>query len=455
MSNTPNHDIPYVPEGTLDPAAGLNIALDDIDALVQTAVLTIGDNAPPGSNANGDLHIIGTAPTGAWAGHANALTRFVDEGGLWQFYTAGTQVNNVYNLADGNIWKFDNESSPTGWVLAGGFNDAPEDGTKYARKDGAWVHFSEAAPGATLIVTGLDSPSETVDPAEVLEFGAGFVITEDGSGVARVEYTAPDAGPGGGSITVQDGDSPPFQVDPAEVIEFGAGFTVTEGGSGKAVVEYTPAAGNSNLTPDSHPASPDAFDNEFESSITDFAWTNQGGATAAISDGSLVLRGTNNTSTNVRVFKKAIAGSTWRIRAKITDFYTANVSDAAYAGLILRNATSGKLITFHKVLKSAAYNLGVTHWTDVNTHSTDVQGPDPIVSSPLGASDRGPIHLEIELSGSLTFRYSASGVEGTFIDYATDSLAFISSVDEVGVFTNNETTNNQVVMVMDWLRKLA
>ena len=97
MSNTINNSIPFVPENTIDPAAGLNIALNTIDALLQVLVQTVGANTPP-AGVEGARHIVGTAPTGAWAGQANKLARFLD--GVWRFYDA----RYVVNAADGALY---------------------------------------------------------------------------------------------------------------------------------------------------------------------------------------------------------------------------------------------------------------------------------------------------------------------------------------------------------------
>jgi len=86
MSVTLNNALPFVPENTIDPASGLNEALNVLDLLLQCYVLTIGDNLPPNNPQEGDRHIIGTSPSGAWAGKANQLTRF--EHGAWFFHPA-------------------------------------------------------------------------------------------------------------------------------------------------------------------------------------------------------------------------------------------------------------------------------------------------------------------------------------------------------------------------------
>lgn len=110
MSNTINNGIPFVPENTIDPAAGLNLALNTIDALLQLLVITVGANTPP-TGVEGNRYIVGTSPTGAWSGQANKLARFLD--GAWHFYSARYALN----VADG-LWYV--RSASTWAPLAGG-----------------------------------------------------------------------------------------------------------------------------------------------------------------------------------------------------------------------------------------------------------------------------------------------------------------------------------------------
>lgn len=111
----PNTGIPYVPENTLDPAAGLNAAIDHIDALLQTRVISMALTTPPGTSSDGDLYIVAAPASGDWAGQAGNLARFVQEGLFWQFFTAGAQVRLVLNIADGQLYAFDQASSPGEW----------------------------------------------------------------------------------------------------------------------------------------------------------------------------------------------------------------------------------------------------------------------------------------------------------------------------------------------------
>jgi hypothetical protein len=94
MSNTVNNNIPLIPENTIDPAAGLNLSLVQIDSLLQVLVVSVGANTPPASPANGARYIVGTSPTGAWAGQANKLAMRLD--GAWRF----SDSRYVLNAAD-------------------------------------------------------------------------------------------------------------------------------------------------------------------------------------------------------------------------------------------------------------------------------------------------------------------------------------------------------------------
>lgn len=158
MSNSPNAGIPYVPQGTLDPAAGLNLAIDVIDVLLQTAVIDISLTAPPGGESDGDLYIVGSSATGDWAGQDNNLARYVSEGDFWQFFEAGTQVKMVRNRADGSLYVYDIDSSSAGWtVFAGGsggggggvspvVNESGSTLTATATNDGNYTRFSHSGP---------------------------------------------------------------------------------------------------------------------------------------------------------------------------------------------------------------------------------------------------------------------------------------------------------------------
>lgn len=92
MTDTVNNAIPLVPENTTDPAAGLNLAIDKIDVLLQLAVLGI-ETAPPSGSLDGDRYIIGPGATGDWSGQDGKIARYVATGDFWDFHNASVVLN--------------------------------------------------------------------------------------------------------------------------------------------------------------------------------------------------------------------------------------------------------------------------------------------------------------------------------------------------------------------------
>lgn len=80
---TPRFGLPLLAAGQAQKEIDHNEALTMLEALVQPVVQTLGDNAPPASPVAGQSWIVGTAPTGAWAGQAGAVA--VWTAGGWRF----------------------------------------------------------------------------------------------------------------------------------------------------------------------------------------------------------------------------------------------------------------------------------------------------------------------------------------------------------------------------------
>lgn len=159
MTDTINNNIPEVPENTIDPAAGLNLSLNTIDALLQVLVQTVGANTPP-VGVEGQRHIVGTAPSGPWAGQANRMARFLD--GAYQFFDARYALN----AADG-LWYV--RSASTWAPLAGGgggeANTASNLGAGegiYASKVGVDLRFKSLVAGTNVSLSS-DGNTVTID----------------------------------------------------------------------------------------------------------------------------------------------------------------------------------------------------------------------------------------------------------------------------------------------------
>lgn len=155
MSSTPNNAIPYVPENTIDPAAGLNLSLQAIDALLQLSVVSVGDTTPPAAPAEGGRYIVGPGASGDWANQSGKLATWT--GGVWEFRTAW------YAVTGGELWVFDglgwtNAASDVGTAAA---RDAIGAGDVYARGGIlGTVGQSGGVPTGAIIERGSNSDGE-------------------------------------------------------------------------------------------------------------------------------------------------------------------------------------------------------------------------------------------------------------------------------------------------------
>ena len=81
--NTPRLILPYIVQSQAQKEVTHAMGLNRLDALTQTAVETIALTVPP-VGLEGNLYIVGTGATGAWAAKDKQLAQFI--GGSWVFY---------------------------------------------------------------------------------------------------------------------------------------------------------------------------------------------------------------------------------------------------------------------------------------------------------------------------------------------------------------------------------
>jgi hypothetical protein len=84
MPATPNLSLPFLEAGQAQKHVTLNESLRLLDAVTQLAVAAISAS-PPSESEEGERHIVGTSPAGAFVGHANKVAAFQD--GAWIFLT--------------------------------------------------------------------------------------------------------------------------------------------------------------------------------------------------------------------------------------------------------------------------------------------------------------------------------------------------------------------------------
>ena len=83
MSNTARLNMPNLVSGQAQKEITHNMALQRLDAFVQTAVESMTLVIPP-VGVEGNLYVVGATATGAWAGKEGQLAYYI--GGTWAFY---------------------------------------------------------------------------------------------------------------------------------------------------------------------------------------------------------------------------------------------------------------------------------------------------------------------------------------------------------------------------------
>lgn len=108
MPNTTNRVLlPYILQSQSQKEVTHNASLDMIDALLQAACVSTGTNTPPGSPVAGDCYVIGSAPTGAWAGQAKKFTFYTTGWNFitpWEGLTVWANDTNTLTTYDGTNW---------------------------------------------------------------------------------------------------------------------------------------------------------------------------------------------------------------------------------------------------------------------------------------------------------------------------------------------------------------
>jgi hypothetical protein len=99
MTTTPHLAITLIEQAQAQKEVTMNDALMRMDAILNGGAIAAHLATPPTSPSRGDMYIVATSPTGAWAGHATHMAYF-DQ--LWRFITPRTGcllwVNDVAEL---------------------------------------------------------------------------------------------------------------------------------------------------------------------------------------------------------------------------------------------------------------------------------------------------------------------------------------------------------------------
>ena len=108
--------LPLIDPGQSQKEMTHNAALALLDAALQPSVRAVGTTVPPSAPTIGDQWIVGTVPTGAWLGQANAIAAWTAGG--WRF-VAAIEGMLVWSIADGLPARFSQGLWTVGDIAAG------------------------------------------------------------------------------------------------------------------------------------------------------------------------------------------------------------------------------------------------------------------------------------------------------------------------------------------------
>lgn len=107
MTTTPKLGLGYIASSQAQKEITHNEALNDLDCLVKTSVISTALATPPASPNAGDAYIVAAAPTGAWSGCANHVACYY---GGWTLkapkagWTAWAEDQNRLLYYTGTTW---------------------------------------------------------------------------------------------------------------------------------------------------------------------------------------------------------------------------------------------------------------------------------------------------------------------------------------------------------------
>lgn len=342
---------------------------------------------------------------------------------------------------------------------------APEENGIYAvAATGAPARTTDAGTAANILQTAVFVQEGTVnaDKLFLLTTNAPIVL-----GTTGLTFTQFSSG-GGASLTVQEIDGAP--LDNAVTIIRVTNGKLTDNGVGDVTLDLSGTAPGDSVLTNVHASRPgasndgnlflpsDGFSLERDTGAvytpwgpifpltppddSQFAWINQGTASVSAVKNAIYLSTPKTSgSNNNRIRKKAAPSTPYVITAGFlltADYYAGGATFyAVEAGLVFRQSSDGKLVTFFIGGTAGATNLAVRKWTSATAFSADYINNN---GAGWALTAAGVIWLRVADNG--TDRICSVSADGqNFIPVHTIGRTDFLTADEVGFFVRADSTS--------------
>jgi hypothetical protein len=221
-----------------------------------------------------------------------------------------------------------------------------------------------------------------------------------------------------------------------------------------------PSGGSANVTPDTHPASPTIYDDEFEENALDtggtrvpsanpWVWFNQGTATIDLKQGAaqIVL---NDMATNIRYIAQTVPVGTWTFDAKLAWL---GIGPFNAGGIVLYNSGNGKIVMM-EWLGSSTATFVVDQWTNNTTFSSRPGFSAP----PFPVSGNGiPAYIRTVYDGTnYKFSVAPAGYNDQYFQGYSQAVAtFLGAITHIGIGSIANTSSAGASLCCDWFRRTA
>lgn len=195
-------------------------------------------------------------------------------------------------------------------------------------------------------------------------------------------------------------------------------------------------------SPNTPPGSPNAMDDEFQGSTLNVKWTwnNQGGATAVVGNGVLLMNAPTSTTNSLRSITQALPAAPWEFTARIGR--TGPFVNHLFSGLMLRESGTDKRVSIHTGTDTND-RINSYSWSDATTVALALAH---IVMS------QTEVFLRIARAGTtLTYSYSFNGFKYATLYTELITASFTSAPNQIGIVTNADGADASTVA--QWFRR--